>query len=290
MVEDNHKETEKGPAPENKGPGPEKMNGVEGPPEKVDEKKAVDTGGVGGTAPPSQAPAPGTQVRPMAAGRSFLGTTRGKVVVLVLVVIIVGAALFGTGAFRFSATVKTSVKTAAENVTVPDNYYAEKTLTFSYGHRRAPVGTSQTVTFPVEGNATDGLVETTGDPGAIPRYDRGDRKEVDIEVLGASGKTIGSSATPSIHEVVKLDAKKLQIGGIGEWQVVVDCYSGTNVVVTLKIWVNYTKTNATGNGTSNSTLGPGPTPLGQGTANENHDAEPMLSSAEREVWTIPNDP
>jgi len=258
LSEENQKDGGAGGVAGKEGPGPVEGGGSDMSVGEPGGKKAMDSGHIDEAGPAPQAPPPVTKDRRAIPGSAFLGTTRGKVVALILVVIIVVAAMYGTGMLRVSVTVKTTVQVPVGNTTVPENYYAEETLSFTYGHRRAPVGTSQTVTFPVEANATDGMVETTGDPGSIPRWDQGDRKEVDIEVIGANGKSVKSSATTSIHEVVKLKAIDFERGGPGEWQVIVDCYSGTNVVVTVKIWVNYSVGNVTGNGTGNYTPGKAP--------------------------------
>jgi hypothetical protein len=189
-----------------------------------------------------------------AAKLGFLQSTRGKIIVLILViVVIVATGLAVMGPPEPEVTITFSFGDL--NMTIPENYYAEETLSFSYGHRRAPIDTSATVTFPVEENATSGRVETEGDPGSVRRYDGGDRKEVDIEVVGANGKTMGMGATPQMNEIVELSAKDMERGGAGEWTVIVDCYSGTNVVVTVKIWVIYSpemngSTNDTGNETA----------------------------------------
>jgi hypothetical protein len=174
----------------------------------------------------------------------FLSTTRGKILALLLIIVIVGAA--GAASLSFSWETTVTVTTGEEtNTTLAEDYYAEETLTFSYGHRRMPVSTQATVTFPVEENASVGSVETDGDTGAIPRYDGGDRKEVDITVNGANGKMVAQGATPQMNEIVDLKRTDFEYGGVGQWEVVVDCYSGTNVQVTVKITVNYAFCNDT---------------------------------------------
>jgi hypothetical protein len=190
--------------------------------------------------PPPPAPPP----RPASGKPKFLSTTKGKVIALLLIIIVIGAIASTRVSFSFTVT-KSTTSDEEANVTLPEDYYAEETLSFQYGHRRAPMTITKSVTFPVEYYAYEGTVETEGDPGAIPRGDGGDRKEVDIEVMGADGQLVGSGATPQMNELVELRVTDFRYGGVGDWEVVVDCYSGTNVQVTVKITVIYAYNNDT---------------------------------------------
>ena len=216
----------------------------EAPKEEVKEtpaKEEVKAAPQPSTPPP---PPPTPPPRPAPARKKFLATTQGKVLILVLIILIIGAIASTRVSFSFTVT-KSTTSDEEANVTLPEDYYAEETLSFQYGQRRAPMTITKSVTFPVEYYAYEGTVETEGDPGAIPRGDGGDRKEVDIEVMGASGQLVGSGATPQMNELVELRVTDFRYGGVGDWEVVVDCYSGTNVQVTVKITVIYAYNNDT---------------------------------------------